>query len=70
MRTVWEYCEISGQDGQVLLFSDEGEQRPTIVQGALIAVANQLGREGWEAFAFRADEDSSTYVFKRPKQSP
>lgn len=64
----WEYLTLraSRNYGTVKYYVND-KQQPTLKNGKLPSIINQLGAQGWELIGVNAaDAREQTYIFKRP----
>jgi len=63
----WEYLILkSKMNYGTTKYYINDQMQPTLKDGSLPQIVNQLGGQGWELVGVNADEGALAYIFKRP----
>ena len=67
MPQKWEYLTLMSKSnyGTTKYYIND-QQQPTLKDGKLPVIINQLGGQGWELVGLNEADKAQTYIFKRP----
>ena len=63
----WEYLTLKSKTNYgTTKFYINDQMQPTLENGRMPQIINQLGGQGWELIGIGDDDGANVYIFKRP----